>query len=50
MTTNRYHPTWSEKAQAAFERHIVAHGGFEAWESLRVIEFQPQESAAFYWR
>ena len=47
MTTNRYHPSWSEEAQAAFEGHIAAHGGFEAWEALRVIEFEPQEVGGF---
>jgi hypothetical protein len=47
MTANRYHPSWSDEAQATFERHIAAHGGFEAWEALRVIEFEPQEVGGF---
>jgi hypothetical protein len=47
MTTKRCHPTWSEEARAAFERHIAAHGGFGAWEALRVIEFEPREVGDF---
>ncbi len=43
----RYHTSWPEKAQDAFEKIIASHGGWNAWDHLDQIDFDIEKMSGF---